>query len=314
MKILFFLTLLFLTSAPAQVGPDEKIIPVKSAWNVRGHVELKDFIIQSHRGAGELAEENTLEAFELGWSLGTIPESDVRTTKDGVIVAFHDNDFSRVVKDIPDALKKKGVADISFDELMHLDVGSWKGDAFKGRRVCRMKDIYERMAGRPERRLYLDFKNVDLPQLAREIRDAGVEKQVILASSKHQILRDWKALVPESGTLLWISGTGEEKRKTVEAARATGFAGISQLQIHVRLPGDARDVEPGEPFSPGRAFLAELSPELAKQGILLQTLPYGVTDPGIYHLLLDAGVASFATDHPKITLEAVRSYYAQPKP
>ena len=150
--------------------------------------------------------------------------------------------------------------------------------------------------------------------LAREIRDAGVEKQVILASSKHQILRDWKALVPESGTLLWISGTGEEKRKTVEAARAAGFAGISQLQIHVRLPGDARDVEPGEPFSPSRAFLAELSPELAKHGILLQTLPYGVTDPGIYHLLLDAGVASFATDHPKITLEAVRSYYAQPKP
>lgn len=297
-----------LAESPAPAGP------VKSTWNVRDHVPLQDFIIQSHRGAGELAEENTLEAFELGWSLGTIPEADVRTTKDGVIVAFHDNDFSRVVKDVPEVLKKKGVADVSYDDLMHLDVGSWKGDAFKGRRVCRMKDIYERMAGQPERRLYLDFKNVDLRRLASEIKAAGVEKQVILASSKHPILREWRELAPESGTLLWISGTQEDKRKAVEAARATGFAGITQIQIHVRLPGDARDVQPGEPFSPSRAFLAELSPELAQRGILFQTLPYGVTDPAIYHQLLDAGLASFATDHPKVTLEAVRRYYEAVKP
>ncbi|MES2705969.1 MAG: glycerophosphodiester phosphodiesterase family protein [Verrucomicrobiota bacterium] len=319
MKRPHFLTFLLAAAAigfPAGLGAQTP--SVKSSWNVRDHIPLKDFIIQSHRGAGELAEENTLEAFELGWSLGTIPESDVRTTRDGVIVAFHDNDFSRVVKGIPDGMKKKGVADVSYDDLMHLDVGSWKGDAFKGRRVCRMKDIYERMAGKPERRLYLDFKNVDLKQLSAEIKAAGVERQVILASSKHAILRDWKALVPESGTLLWISGTEAEKRKVVEAARATGFAGITQIQIHVRLPGDARDVQPGEPFSPSRAFLAELSPELAKRGILFQTLPYGVTDPDIYHQLLDAGLASFATDHPKVTLDAVRSYYeaqtAKPKP
>src|SRR4030095_13901082 len=73
-------------------------------WNVCDHVPLEKFIIQSHRGAGELAPENTIEAFELGWKLGTYPESDVRTTKDGVIVAFHDNDFSRVVKNISPAM------------------------------------------------------------------------------------------------------------------------------------------------------------------------------------------------------------------
>src|SRR5437868_10948362 len=59
-------------------------MPVKSDWTVRDHVPLEKFIVQAHRGAGELAEENTLEAFELGWKLGCIPESDLRTTKDGV--------------------------------------------------------------------------------------------------------------------------------------------------------------------------------------------------------------------------------------
>src|SRR4051812_40932166 len=29
---------------------------VKSSWNVRDHVPLEKFVIQSHRGAGELAE------------------------------------------------------------------------------------------------------------------------------------------------------------------------------------------------------------------------------------------------------------------
>src|SRR4051794_37066713 len=155
-----------------------------SDWNVRGHVALERFIVQAHRGAGELAEENTLDAFELGWKLGCIPESDLRTTSDGVIVAFHDDNFSRVVKGIPEAMKTKGVKDITFDELQKLDVGSWKGEQFKGRHVSKMTEVFTLMHGKPDRRLYMDINNVDLPQLAREVKDAGVEKQVILASTK----------------------------------------------------------------------------------------------------------------------------------
>ena len=36
-------------------------------WTVRGNLPPEKFVIQSHRGAGVLAPENTLEAFELGW-------------------------------------------------------------------------------------------------------------------------------------------------------------------------------------------------------------------------------------------------------
>jgi len=87
---------------------------VPAAWTVRGHLPLEQFVIQSHRGAGELAPENTIEAFEFGWKLGTWPEADVRTTKDGVIVAFHDGNFKRTVKNPPPALGNKGVKDITF--------------------------------------------------------------------------------------------------------------------------------------------------------------------------------------------------------
>src|SRR4051794_39207383 len=132
---------------------------------------LGSFIIQSHRGAGVLAPENSLEAFELGWRLGCWPEADVRTTRDGVIVAFHDGDFSKMASISDPATKKRGVADLTWDELSTLELGN-------GRRVCRIDDVFGRMVERPERRLYLDVKRVDLAQLAVEVQRHQIDRQV----------------------------------------------------------------------------------------------------------------------------------------
>ena len=64
------------------------------------------------------------------------------TTSDGVIVAFHDNDFSRVVVGIDEAMKKRGVKDITFAELENST--SAKAAA------SRTTDIYVLMRGKPE--------------------------------------------------------------------------------------------------------------------------------------------------------------------
>ncbi len=285
--------------------------PLKSPWNVTQHVKAADFIVQSHRGAGELSTDNTLEAFTLGWQLGTLPEADVNTTKDGVIIAFHDKDLARVVKDLPDKWKGKLIKDLTFEELRTLDVGSWKGPEFAGHRIPRIKDVFALMQGKPERHLYLDIKQVDLAKLAEEVGIAAVGPQVILAAPKQETHIEWNKLVPHAKTLLWISGSEKTKRQRFEALKQNNFAGITQLQIHVRLPGDkeAKDIQPGEPFTPSRAYLIEVGQELAARGILFQTLPYGAKDPGIYAQLLDLGFTSFATDHPEVTLKAVKDYY-----
>jgi len=117
------------------------------AWNIRAHLPLEQIVVQSHRGAGVLAEEGTLEAFELGWKLGTWPEADLRATRDGVIVSFHDTTFARVLKDPPGDLQKKGVEDLTYAEVAQLDVGERKGEAFKGRRVLAMAQVFEIMRG-----------------------------------------------------------------------------------------------------------------------------------------------------------------------
>ena len=286
-----------------------------AGWTVRDHLPLDQFTIQAHRGAGELSEENSLEAFRLGWKLNCIPESDVRTTKDGVIVAFHDNNFARVVKDVSPELAKKGVKDVTFDELQKLDIGSFKGERFAGRRVPRLADVFALMKGNPQRRLYLDIKDVDLPKLAGEAKAQGVEKQVIFASTKYDLLRAWRKLVPDGHTLLWMGGTEDKLNQRFEELRTTSFADVTQLQIHTRLPDGVTTIarDAANPFTLSDKFLRERGDELRRHNILYQTLPWGGATREIYWKLLDLGFMSFATDHPDVTWAAVREYYQQPQ-
>jgi len=266
----------------------------RSAWNVRDHIPLGEFTVQSHRGAGNLMAENSAAAFELAWRLGTVPEADLRTTRDGVVVAFHDNNFERVVAGASPELRKKGIKDLSWEETARLDIGS-------GQHVPRLADILTMLAADSRRRMYIDIKNVDLEQLAREART--VARRLILASTDYSVIRRWKALAPESSTLHWMGGPEEQLGKRFAALRQTGFADITQLQIHVRPKGEGITPSPG--------FLAEAGRELRERGILFQAFAYDAARPSDFWRLLDLGVASFATDSPDLAMRAIREYYGK---
>jgi len=275
------------------------------------------FVVQSHRGAGALSTDNTREAFELGWSLGTIPEADVRTTRDGVLVAFHDDTFARVVAVASDdpVLAAKRVADVTWAELAGFDVGSWRGVEFAGQRVPRLDAIFALMRGRPERRLYLDVKDVALEALSAAVDAAGVGGQVILASWDYAVLKKWAALRPGDGrTLYWMGTWGNPDEEPLRARfremRAENFRGVTQVQVHagLRLPLAEIRRERADPFTPSDAFFREVAAELRERGVLFQSLPWGGADEDVYWKLLDLGVESFATDHPDVTLAALRAW------
>ena len=58
---------------------------------------------QAHRGGdGHEAPDNTLCAMKYGWSLGGIPEADIRVTRDHEVVCLHDNTLARTT-DAPSA-------------------------------------------------------------------------------------------------------------------------------------------------------------------------------------------------------------------
>jgi hypothetical protein len=83
------------------------------------------------------------------------------------------------------------------------------------------------MKGHPERHLYLDIKNVDLAQLAAEVKNAGVERQVVLGRAKDcddSAMEGTMCLPPT--LFLWMSGTEESKRKQIEELRSPTLRGL----------------------------------------------------------------------------------------
>ena len=79
----------------------------------------------AHRGAGKLAPENTLAAFEIGASHGyRMFECDVKLSADGVPFLLHDATLERTSDG-------QGIAGAQgWAELSRLDAGSWHSSAF----------------------------------------------------------------------------------------------------------------------------------------------------------------------------------------
>ena len=111
------------------------------------------FNIQAHRCAGLALPENTLESCLWAWEHGVTPEVDLRITKDGKIVCFHDAKLDRCRRTHDEKTKKLGVEKLTFADLQKLDVGSFRGKQYAGQRIPLLASILAEMRGRPERLL-----------------------------------------------------------------------------------------------------------------------------------------------------------------
>jgi glycerophosphoryl diester phosphodiesterase len=81
----------------------------------------------AHRGAGELAPENTLAAFRLGAAHGYRAfECDVKLSADGVPFLLHDATLERTTNG------QGRAADLPWSDLSRLDAGAWHSRAYAG--------------------------------------------------------------------------------------------------------------------------------------------------------------------------------------
>jgi glycerophosphoryl diester phosphodiesterase len=81
----------------------------------------------AHRGAGQLAPENTLAAFRLGASHGyRMFECDAKLSADGVVFLMHDAQLERTTNG-------SGIAgELAWHALSQLDAGGWHSSTFAG--------------------------------------------------------------------------------------------------------------------------------------------------------------------------------------
>jgi len=169
-----------------------------------------------HRGAKGHAPENTMASFQRGADLGVdAVETDVQLSKDGEVVLIHDFTVDRTTDG------RGFVRDMALAELKMLDAGSWYGPTYAGERIPTLAELLVWAKDRVG--VALEIKNgpIYYPGIAAKtiniVRRHGMERQVILISFDHFVLREAKQIAPDIATgILYVGALVDP----VAAARA----------------------------------------------------------------------------------------------
>ena len=261
-----------------------------------------DIFWQFHQSTNEEMPQNTMAAFLYAWNLGGIPELDIRTTKDGVIIAFHDDTPQRTAV-LDDSLKNKNISEFTFNEITRWDVGASLNIKYAGEKVPSVEETFLKMKGHPERLVYLDLKDVDLCALSKLIKDYKVERQVIFTHKNQQNCITMKKYSPSIRTMLWIGGTAEGIKEKFYKAMHNRFEGLDQVQLHLN---DKADIN-GWRYQLDIEFVKYAVQEVTRCDLDLEVLPFKF-DKETLHMLLDFGIRWYATDEPKRFLQDVNEW------
>lgn len=260
---------------------------------------------QFHQSTNEEMPQNTMEAFLYAWNLGGIPELDIRTTKDDVIIAFHDDTPARTAS-TDETYENKKISECTLEEIKNWDAGSKLNEKFKGIQVPTLEETLIAMTGHPEYLVYLDLKDVDLSELAQMIKDYRMAEQVIFTHKNQQNCITMKQHVENMRTMLWIGGKGQAIKEKFNTALQNGFEGLDQVQLHLNDLEDFTDWRYQlEPF-----FLEYAVNEVSSRGLDLEVLPYKFDKKTLF-ALLDMGIHWYAVDEPKRFLSYVQQWREQ---
>lgn len=233
-----------------------------------------EFTPMAHRGGALLAEnlgiENTLAAFRNAVALGyEYLETDVHTTRDGELVAFHDTDLERVTD------TSARLADLTGDELSRVRVGGREP-------IPTVDELFETF---PDCRFNLDIKSAGAVRpLAEAIRRHGAEHRVCVGSFSVRRLGAFRRLVPEVTTAFSPAGVA------MLAAGLVGRPGASAPRVYqVPLSHHVAGVTV-RLVTPGRVR--------AIHDAGLKVHVWTIDDPLVMHELIDWGVDGIVTDRP----------------
>jgi len=178
---------------------------------------LADPLVIAHRGASKAAPENTRSALVAAVEQkAPIIEFDVRETKDGKLVLFHDDSLERV------AGKKGSIESGTWKEVADLDVGKWFGDGkFAGEKPMLLEEALEFCVDHDIVAL-VEHKSGSPQNYAKVIRALNSPQHVIVQSFQWGFLKGFQEEVP--GIPIGALGSKElssEKLGQIEAFRPT---------------------------------------------------------------------------------------------
>lgn len=136
--------------------------------------------IIGHRGAAGYAPENTLESIHTAADMGVEwVELDVKITKDGIPVIFHDDTLERTTNG------SGPIAETTYEDLKQLEAGSWFADGFSGIKVPTLEEAIDVLI---ERDLGLNLEIKPSPGLERETAEIALDLLSTIWDNHHNLL------------------------------------------------------------------------------------------------------------------------------
>ena len=188
LTILFTILLLFVLYILTSLSP--------IYYSTSATMKNNNLTITGHRGAGNLAPENTLSAIKEGlkYNVDRI-EVDVHQTKDGKVVIMHDKTIDRTTNG------KGRIKDFTYEELLKFDAGSWFSDKFKGEKIPLLEEAMNLIDGKAK--FVIELKDGDeyYPDIVEHVIDLiknhNATDWCIIHSFKTGILEQAYQLDPE---------------------------------------------------------------------------------------------------------------------
>ena len=201
-------------------------------------------LIIAHRGASTLAPENTLAAFQRAMDAGVDGiEFDVRLTKDGVPVVYHDSSLQRI------AGTKGRVIQYTSSELSGFDVGSWfnrkrpeaADPEFARLRIPTLRETLRSLESF-DGLVYIELKcrEEDVERLARavcgEIRESPLLARIVVKSFKLTAIPHVRAMLTDVRTAaLFAPKVRSLLRKSKHILDLTEEVGADEISVHYTL-------------------------------------------------------------------------------
>ncbi|GAA2039666.1 hypothetical protein GCM10009819_25980 [Agromyces tropicus] len=192
--------------------------------------------IIGHRGDRSQAPENTMPALELAMDELAYVETDVRLTRDGVPVLFHDTDLERV------AGRDDTVEELDLADLERLDAGAWYSDEWAGERIPTLERFLVALAERDDARALVELKADWTPTEVRTVLDLverhGLRGRVVFQSFSVETLQSIQRVAPTTPRIMLIR---ELPADPVPLAEQLGLIGFGTTAASVTAVPDAVD-------------------------------------------------------------------------
>lgn len=152
------------------------------------HICHNNFINYAHRGASEYLPENTMLAFYTGLYMGANGiETDVRKTKDDVLVLFHDDTLDRMTGE------KGAVEDYTYSELMSFNIT--KNGHFD--KIVKLEDFLKAFSFR-DVAFAIELKGAGVEAGTAELlRKYNMQNKTVVTSFNLEFLKNFRSIAPE---------------------------------------------------------------------------------------------------------------------